>query len=181
MLATVRDSAPMAGAHLADEVSATARYVVSPPPGVPVVAKVVAVDLGIKSMTPEMMAARGIEVTVVPATSTVAEILADSPDGVFYSNGPGDPGAAVTQVETLRGVLASGTPFFGICYGNQLLGRALGFDTYKLTFGHRGINQPVMDRTTGKVEITAHNHGFAVDAPREGEAVAPHAEFGRVR
>jgi len=117
---------------------------------------------------------------VVPATITAEEILAKKPDGVFFSNGPGDPGADDASVETLRGVLRAGVPFFGICYGNQILGRALGYGTYKLQFGHRGINQPVVDRTTGKVEITAHNHGFAVDAPLEGASDSP-AGFGKVR
>ncbi len=142
---------------------------VEPPAGTPVPRNVVAVDLGIKAMTPELMAQRGMRVTVVPATMTAAEILAKKPDGVFFSNGPGDPGADDESVATLRGVLEARVPFFGICYGNQILGRALGYGTYKLQFGHRGINQPVVDRTTGKVEITAHNHGFAVDAPLDGD------------
>jgi carbamoyl-phosphate synthase small subunit len=84
---------------------------------------------------------------------------------LFFSNGPGDPAATTHQIELLRAVLADGIPYFGICFGNQLFGRALGFGTYKLKYGHRGINQPVMDRTTGKVEVTAHNHGFAVQWP----------------
>ncbi len=180
LLERVRDSARMAGAHLADEVTVPDEYVVEPPEGVATVANVVAVDLGIKAMTPEMMAQRGIRVTVVPSTITAAEILAKKPDGVFFSNGPGDPGAATHQVAALQGVLESKTPFFGICLGNQMLGRALGYGTYKLAFGHRGINQPVMDRTTGKVEVTAHNHGFAVDAPLDDESLSP-AGFGRVK
>ena len=102
------------------------------------------------------------------------------PDGVFFSNGPGDPATADHPVSVMQGVLERGTPLFGICFGNQILGRALGFGTYKLKYGHRGINQPVMDRTTGKVEVTAHNHGFAVDAPLDGPVEAPRAEFGRV-
>jgi carbamoyl-phosphate synthase small subunit len=181
LLARVTSSDPMEGAYLADAVSTKASYVVDPPAGTPTTARVVAVDLGIKSMTPHLLAARGVSVTVVPSTITAAEILAMKPDGVFFSNGPGDPGAADHAVETLRGVLEARVPFFGICFGNQILGRALGFGTYKLRFGHRGINQPVMDRTTGKVEITAHNHGFAVDAPLEGEVQAPYGGFGRVR
>ena len=112
---------------------------------------------------PEGMAERGVEVHVLPATASLDDVLAVSPDGLFYSNGPGDPAATTHQVEVLQGALAQGVPYFGICFGNQLFGRALGFGTYKLTYGHRGINQPVMDRTTGKVEVTAHNHGFAVD------------------
>ena len=169
----------MAGAELASEVSTERAYVV------PAVGDkrftVAALDLGIKAMTPQRMAERGIEVHVFPATSTIEEIRAVDPDGVFFSNGPGDP-ATAPQVEVLREVLRAGIPFFGICFGNQLLGRALGFGTYKLKYGHRGINQPVMDRRTGKVEITAHNHGFAVDAPLDGDVEAPAgAEFGRVR
>ncbi len=111
------------------------------------------------------------------------DILALHPDGVFFSNGPGDPAAAVHEVELLRAVLDRGIPFFGICYGNQLLGRALGFPTFKLTYGHRGVNQPVIDRRTGKVEITAHNHGFAVDTPADADSVAPYenGRYGRVR
>lgn len=176
----------MAGADLAREVSATERYTVEPvrgpASGTDAVATVVAVDLGIKSMTPQRLAERGVRTHIVPATVTVGEVLALEPDGVFFSNGPGDPSAAVHEVELLREVLDRRIPFFGICYGNQLLGRALGFGTYKLTYGHRGVNQPVMDRRTRRVEITAHNHGFAVDAPTEGESVAPHdgGRYGRV-
>ncbi|WP_439645026.1 glutamine-hydrolyzing carbamoyl-phosphate synthase small subunit [Demequina pelophila] len=178
LVAKVREAAPMAGAHLADEVSADEAYEV--PAVGEEVAHVVAVDLGIKAMTPAQMAERGIRVTVVPATASAGDILDRDPDGVFFSNGPGDPAAAERAVATLREVLDARVPFFGICFGNQILGRALGYGTYKLQFGHRGINQPVMDRTTGKVEITAHNHGFAVDAPLEGESASPHG-YGRVR
>jgi carbamoyl-phosphate synthase small subunit len=180
LLERVRSAEPMAGAHLADAVSVDGEYVVEPPEGTERIADVVAVDLGIKAMTPEMMAALGIRVTVVPSTMTAAEILAKKPDGVFFSNGPGDPAAAERSVGVLREILDAKVPFFGICFGNQLLGRALGFGTYKLQFGHRGINQPVMDRTTGKVEVTAHNHGFAVDAPLDGEPQSP-AGYGRVK
>ena len=180
LLERVRSAEKMAGASLAREVSVPDEYVIEPPEGTAVRRNVVAVDLGIKAMTPELMAKRGMRVTVVPATITAAEILAKKPDGVFFSNGPGDPGADDATVETLRGVLEAKVPFFGICYGNQILGRALGYGTYKLQFGHRGVNQPVIDRTTGKVEITAHNHGFAVDAPVEGASDSP-AGFGRVR
>lgn len=144
---------------------------------------VVAVDLGIKAMTPQRLAERGARVHVVPATTTIDQIEALAPDGVFFSNGPGDPEAATGVVELLREVLDRKIPFFGICFGNQILGRALGFNTYKLDYGHRGINQPVQDLATGKVEITSHNHGFAVDAPI-GEAVrAPYDDgrYGRVR
>jgi carbamoyl-phosphate synthase small subunit len=166
LLKRVQAQPSMIGAHLADDVSTTAPYVVTPA-GEPRF-RVVAVDLGIKSMTPVRMAERGLEVHVVPSASTFAEIEALHPDGVFFSNGPGDPAAADGQVELLKSVLAAGIPYFGICFGNQLFGRALGFDTFKLVYGHRGINQPVMDLTTRRVEVTAHNHGFAVAAaPRE--------------
>ncbi|WP_211357270.1 glutamine-hydrolyzing carbamoyl-phosphate synthase small subunit [Nocardioides rubriscoriae] len=172
LLARVRASGEMAGAELASEVSTGETYVV------PAIGEkrftVVALDLGIKTMTPHRMAERGIEVHVVPATATLDEITALQPDGLFYSNGPGDPAATTHQVEVLQGALAQGLPYFGICFGNQLFGRALGFSTYKLKYGHRGINQPVMDRTTGKVEVTAHNHGFAVDAPLDGPTTTPY-------
>ncbi|WP_430866775.1 glutamine-hydrolyzing carbamoyl-phosphate synthase small subunit [Demequina aurantiaca] len=180
LLNRVKSAEPMAGAHLADEVSVMDEYVVEPPEGTLTIANVVAVDLGIKAMTPEMMAQRGIRVTVVPSKMTAAEILAKKPDGVFFSNGPGDPGAADRAVTTLREILDADVPFFGICFGNQILGRALGYGTYKLQFGHRGINQPVMDRATRKVEITSHNHGFAVDAPIDRDSQSP-AGYGRVR
>jgi carbamoyl-phosphate synthase small subunit len=124
------------------------------------------------------MAERGIEVHVLPATASLGEIMAVEPDGVFLSNGPGDPATADHAVELTQGVLRDETPLFGICLGNQVFGRALGRGTYKLGYGHRGINQPVQDRTTGKVEITAHNHGFAVDAPLEGTF---DTEFGPAR
>lgn len=179
MLETVLATPPMAGSQLADEVS------VSEPELVPAVGEakfsVAAVDLGIKAMTPQRLADRGIDVHVVPASVTFEEIRALGVDGVFFSNGPGDPATADEQVALLREVLGARIPFFGICFGNQLLGRALGFGTFKLPFGHRGINVPVIDRTTDKVEITAQNHGFAVDAPLEGETTAPaDPDFGRV-
>ena len=179
LLARVQASPQMAGANLVDEVSITE------PTLIPATREkkfsVAAVDLGIKSMTPERLTERGIDVHLLPSSISFEEIQALGVDGVFFSNGPGDPATADDQVELLRAVLDAGIPFFGICFGNQLLGRALGFGTYKLPFGHRGINVPVMDRTTGKVEITSQNHGFAVDAPLEGETVAPHkADYGRV-
>src|SRR5690606_33946846 len=121
----------------------------------------------------------GFDVQVLPETTTAPELLALKPSAVFYSNGPGDPEASDAHVALLQAVLRAGLPFFGICFGNQLLGRALGFGTYKLPFGHRGINQPVLDRASGRVEITSHNHGFAVDAP-VGEPVESPAGFGRV-
>ena len=183
LLEEVRASEPMAGRKLADSVSVDTVYTVEPHQFnwfAPPVATIVALDLGIKSMTPQRFAERGVRVHVLPANATLEDIYSYNPDGVFFSNGPGDPATADEQVELLQGVLRKGTPFFGICFGNQLLGRALGFGTYKLLFGHRGINQPVMDKTTGKVEITAQNHGFAVDAPIGEYVTAPNAEFGEV-
>jgi carbamoyl-phosphate synthase small subunit len=159
----VLGSAEMAGADLTAEVTTPEPYVV--PARGERRFTVAALDLGIKSMTPAMMADRGIEVHVLPAKAGLEEVLAVAPDGVFFSNGPGDPAATTHETELLRGLLARDVPYFGICFGNQLFGRALGFDTYKLKYGHRGINQPVMDRTTGKVEVTAHNHGFAIRWP----------------
>jgi carbamoyl-phosphate synthase small subunit len=168
-LAALRDrvlaSPPMVGADLAREVSTDAPYPVRPPDGTPVRYRVAAVDLGIKTMTPLSMARRGCEVTVLPAASTAADILATSPDGVFFSNGPGDPAALGYVVQVVRDVLGRGVPVFGICLGSQVLGRALGLATYKLRFGHRGVNQPVKDLATGRVHITSHNHGFAVHLP----------------
>ncbi len=172
LLARVQAQPTMTGAFLADQVSTPQTYVV--PAHGETRFRVAAVDLGIKSMTPHRMAQRGIEVHVVPATASFDEISALQPDGIFFSNGPGDPGATDGPVDLLRAGLAAGIPFFGICFGNQLFGRALGFGTFKLGYGHRGINQPVMDLATRKVEITAHNHGFAVDAPLEGETETPY-------
>ena len=172
LLARVLESPSMGGADLAPEVATVQSYII-PAHGTKRFT-VAAVDLGIKAMTPHRMAERGCEVHVLPATSTTEEILAIKPDGVFYSNGPGDPAAAEYAVASMRGVLQSGTPLFGICFGNQILGRALGLGTYKLRFGHRGVNQPVRDRRTGKVDITAHNHGFAVDAPLDGPFDTPY-------
>ena len=163
LLRRVQQAPAMSGAHLADEVSTAQSYVV--PAEGETRHRVVAVDLGIKTMTPRQLAQRGIEVHVVPATATFAEIAALEPDGVFFSNGPGDPSATEGPVGLLREVLDAGIPYFGICFGNQIFGRALGFGTYKLGYGHRGLNQPVMDLRTRRVEVTSHNHGFAVDAP----------------
>ncbi len=183
LLAEVRAQESMAGSRLAEEVSIEASYVVEPSAhgweGEPRFT-VAALDLGIKSMTPVRFAERGVRVHVLPASATLEDVQALTPDGVFMSNGPGDPATADNQVKLLRDVLDTGTPFFGICFGNQILGRALGFGTYKLPYGHRGINQPVLDRRTGKVEITSQNHGFAVDAPLDGPVTAPEARFGQV-
>ena len=176
LLERVLSAPQMSGAALAGEVTTSEAYIV------PAVGKklftVAALDLGIKARTPEHLSRRGIEVHVLPATSTFTDIQATGADGVFFSNGPGDPAAAHHEIALLREVLAAGVPFFGICFGNQILGRALGFGTYKLKYGHRGINQPVLDRRTGTVEVTAQNHGFAVDVPLDGEA---NTAYGRVR
>ena len=180
----VRSQPEMKGARLAEEVTAESAYVVEPADhgwqGEPL-ASVAAIDLGLKNMTPVRMAERGLRVHVLPATTTFAEIEQLDADGVFLSNGPGDPATAATQIGLLRAVLDAKKPFFGICFGNQILGRALGFGTYKLPFGHRGINQPVMDHATGKVEITSQNHGFAVDAPIGEVVTAPQEQYGRVQ
>jgi carbamoyl-phosphate synthase small subunit len=153
-------SPSMVGANLVGDVTTASPYVV--PAAGERRFTVAALDLGIKSMTPRRLAERGVETHVLPATSSLDDVLAVGADGLFFSNGPGDPATADHQVSLLRGALDRGVPFFGICFGNQLFGRALGFGTYKLRYGHRGINQPVQDRTTGKVEVTAHNHGFAI-------------------
>ena len=163
MVIEVRKQPAMSGAYLSADVSTAQTYVV-PAIGTKKFT-VAAIDLGIKGATPRAMAERGIEVHVMPYNSTFEDIKAINPDGVFLSNGPGDPATMTETIELVREILAEEIPIFGICFGHQILGRALGFDTYKLQFGHRGINQPVIDRKTGKVEITAHNHGFALQAP----------------
>jgi len=179
MVVRVRKTAPMSGAFLAADVTTKQPYISNPPKGVVTKFKVAAIDLGIKAATPKAMAKLGIQVHVLPLTTTLDQIKALNVDGVFLSNGPGDPAAMVEVVELVRSVLLDEIPFFGICFGHQILGRALGFETYKLPFGHRGINQPVIDLTTGKVEITAHNHGFAVAAPKDSEFKTVHGS-GRV-
>ena len=165
MVIEVRKTEAMSGAYLSEDVSTEQTYVV------PAVGKkrftVAALDLGIKGATPRALAARGVEVHVLPFDATYEEIQAVKPDGVFLSNGPGDPSTMNEVVDLVREVLGAEIPIFGICFGHQILGRALGFETYKLQFGHRGINQPVLDKKTGKVEITAHNHGFAIKAPTD--------------
>jgi carbamoyl-phosphate synthase small subunit len=166
MVIEVRKQPAMTGAYLCADVSTPTTYVV------PAIGQkrftVAALDLGIKGATPRAMAERGIEVHVMPFDSTFADIQAISPDGVFLSNGPGDPASMTATIDLVREILSAEVPVFGICFGHQILGRALGFETYKLQFGHRGINQPVLDKRTDKVEITAHNHGFALKAPTEG-------------
>ncbi len=165
MVIEVRKTDAMSGAYLSADVSTEQTYVV------PAIGKkryaVAAIDLGIKGATPRALAARGVEVHVLPFNATFEEITAVKPDGVFLSNGPGDPSTMNDVVDLVREVLDAEIPIFGICFGHQILGRALGFETYKLQFGHRGINQPVLDKKTGKVEITAHNHGFAIKAPTD--------------
>jgi carbamoyl-phosphate synthase small subunit len=176
LLERVLASPHMAGADLAREVSVADPYQVRPPAGVAVRYRVAAVDLGIKAATPRSMARLGCDVTVLPAASTADQILESGPDGVFFSNGPGDPAAVGYAVEAMRGVLGTGVPVFGICLGSQVMGRALGLDTYKLRFGHRGVNQPVQDLRTGRVQITSHNHGFAVAMPEADRSFG--TEFG---
>jgi carbamoyl-phosphate synthase small subunit len=165
MVIEVRKTEAMSGAYLSEDVSTEKTYVV------PAVGEkkftVAAIDLGIKGATPRALAARGVEVHVLPFDSTFEDIQAVKPDGVFLSNGPGDPSTMNAVVDLVREVLGAEIPIFGICFGHQILGRALGFETYKLQFGHRGINQPVLDKKSGKVEITAHNHGFAIKAPTD--------------
>ncbi|MGY1793871.1 glutamine-hydrolyzing carbamoyl-phosphate synthase small subunit [Geodermatophilus sp. SYSU D00525] len=175
LLARVRAAEGMVGADLAPHVSTREPYVV------PAVGErrftIAALDLGIKTATPRHLAELGVETHVLPSTATAQDLLAAGPDGVFLSNGPGDPAAADYAVAAVRGVLAAGRPLFGICFGNQILGRALGLGTYKLRFGHRGLNQPVLDRVSGTVRVTSHNHGFAVDAPLDRPTDTP---YGRV-
>lgn len=180
----VQNSPKMTGAALTAEVSTKSPYIIAPSGEYAVkspLATLAAVDLGVKSRTPEILASLGVEVHIFPSTVSLEEILAIHPDGVFFSNGPGDPAAATHEIDLLRDVLDAGLPYFGICFGNQLLGRALGYGTYKLVYGHRGVNQPVKDRLTGKVEITAHNHGFAVDMPVNEPSVTPYGDgkYGR--
>ena len=172
LLERVLASPGMAGSDLAQEVSTVAAYVVRA-----VGQKrftVAALDLGIKRRTPWHLARAGCEVHVLPAASTAADLLAVAPDGVFFSNGPGDPATADYAVDAMRGVLDADVPVFGICFGHQILGRALGLPTYKLRYGHRGVNQPVQDRSTGRVHVTSHNHGFAVAAPLDGPTDTPY-------
>jgi len=166
MVIEVRKIEAMSGAYLSADVSTPEPYIV------PAIGEkkftVAAIDLGIKAATPRALAARGVEVHVLPFNSTLEQIKSVHPDGVFLSNGPGDPATMDDVVDLVRDILLEEIPLFGICFGHQILGRALGFDTYKLQFGHRGINQPVLDKKSGKVEITAHNHGFAIKAPTDG-------------
>jgi carbamoyl-phosphate synthase small subunit len=174
LLARVTAAERMTGADLAPEVSTGETYVI------PAVGEkrytISALDLGIKTATPRHLAALGVETHVLPATATAEDLLAAGPDGVFLSNGPGDPAAADYAVEAVKGVLDARRPLFGICFGNQILGRALGLGTYKLRFGHRGLNQPVLDRVSGTVRVTSHNHGFAVDAALDRPTDTPYGQ-----
>jgi carbamoyl-phosphate synthase small subunit len=172
LLARVRSAPSMHGADLAGEVTTDAAYTIHAAGERR--RRVAVLDLGIKSTTLRRLAERGVEVVVLPARSSIDDVLAVAPHGVFFSNGPGDPAAAGEQIQLLQEVLARRIPYFGICFGNQLFGRALGLSTYKLKYGHRGINSPVLDRATGRVEVTAHNHGFAVDAPIDAATATPY-------
>lgn len=176
-LAQVTGAEAMAGRNLSHEVSTRDAYIV-PAVGTSL-GSVAILDLGVKKSTVNYIADRGFDAHVLPQSVTSSDVLALKPVALFYSNGPGDPSASDRHVDLLRELLRAGIPFFGICFGNQLLGRALGLTTYKLPFGHRGINQPVLDKATGRVEITSQNHGFAVDAPIEGIFDSPQG-FGRV-
>ncbi len=176
-LELVRNGAKMTGLNLSAEVSTVEPYTV--PAVGERIGSVAVLDLGVKTSTLNNLAARGLDVHVLPQQVTSEHVLSLHPSALFFSNGPGDPQASDRHVKLLQEVLRAGVPYFGICFGNQLLGRALGLGTYKLPFGHRGINQPVLDKRTGRVEITAQNHGFAVDAPIEGVFDSP-AGFGRV-
>lgn len=179
MLATVKAQESMAGASLSAEVSTKSAYVVEPEGQA--LYSVAALDLGIKSNTPRLLAQRGVRVHVLPAGSSLQDVLDLDVDGVFLSNGPGDPATAGEAVHLTKEVLSQGIPFFGICFGNQILGRALGLETYKMRFGHRGTNIPVIEKATGAVAITSQNHGFALRAPETdtwetpwGEATVTH-------
>ncbi len=167
MVIEVRKSGQMVGSFLSADVSTPEKYTIEAQGEKKFT--VVAVDLGIKGATPRAMSERGIQTHVVPYNATFSEIMAFNPDGVFLSNGPGDPATMTETVNLVRELLTEEVPIFGICFGHQILGRALGFETYKLQFGHRGINQPVIDKRNGKVEITSHNHGFAIQAPTDGQ------------
>ena len=171
LLAEIRAQPERAGLDLACGVSTEARY------EVPAVGRtrfrVVAYDFGVKSHSLKLLAERGCEVTVLPAATTPEEIAATRPDGMFISNGPGDPEAVGHALETIRELSGAGTPVFGICLGHQLIARAFGAETYKLLYGHRGGNHPVRRLSDGAVEITAQNHGFAVRGDEESIPGAP--------
>src|SRR5699024_661212 len=176
LLRIVQAQPEMLGADLAREVSTDTGYVVEPD-GEPLF-EVAAVDLGITASIPDQLALRGCRGHVLPSTATLDQVEALRPDGFFLSNGPGDPATADAAVQLTRGVIGKGIPMFGICFGNQILGRALGRRTYKMRFGHRGMNIPVIEESTGKVAITSQNHGFALEGERGEEFDTP---FGRAR
>jgi carbamoyl-phosphate synthase small subunit len=163
LLERVKAEPQMLGADLSAQVTTPERYTVQAEGEHRYT--VAALDLGIKRNVSRRLAARGVTTHIFPASSSIEDLLAAGPDAVFFSPGPGDPATADGPVALAQEVMRRRVPLFGICFGSQILGRALGFGTYKLGYGHRGINQPVLDRTTGKVEVTSHNHGFAVDAP----------------
>lgn len=171
LLDEIRAQPAMAGLDLACGVSTAERYVV------PAVGeqrfRVMAYDFGVKSHSLQLLAQRGCEVTVIPATTPAAEIAAGAPDGLFVSNGPGDPEAVGHALDTIRELTERDVPVFGICLGHQLIGRAFGAETYKLLYGHRGGNHPVRRLLDGAVEITAQNHGFAVRGDETGIPGAP--------
>ena len=170
----VLESPRMVGANLSAEVSTPQTYTVAADG--PREFTVAAIDLGIKRNVARRLAKRGVTTHVMPSTTSIEELLAVGADAVFFSPGPGDPATADHPVALAREVMRRRIPLFGICFGSQILGRALGFSTYKLSYGHRGINQPVMDRVTGTVEVTSHNHGFAVNAPVEHPTDTPFGE-----
>ncbi|GEL24042.1 hypothetical protein PSU4_29960 [Pseudonocardia sulfidoxydans NBRC 16205] len=169
-------SPAMEGADLYGAVSTAEPYVVAPEGETRF--RVAALDVGIKSNTPRMLAARGVEVHVLPAATPIEQIVDLGVDGFFLSNGPGDPATADEPVALTRAVLERGIPTFGICFGNQILARALGRGTYKMRYGHRGINIPVVEHATGRVAITSQNHGFAVEGEAGERFVTP---FGPAR
>ena len=163
LLAEVRRQPGMEGAELASEVTATQRYEVAASPG-PARRRVVCMDFGLKRNQVKLLAASGCDVVVVPSSTSPQDILALEPDGVFLSNGPGDPAVVLDPIRTIRELLGQRVPVFGICLGHQLLGLAVGARSYKLPFGHHGVNQPIRNLSRAQVEIASHNHGFAIDA-----------------
>ena len=177
MIEAVNSSTEMKGLSLSDQVTTDHAYTLEPKSEK--LARLAVLDMGVKKATLDHLRERGLELVVMPSNSSAEEIREQKVDALFYSNGPGDPEASEAQVATLRELLKDGMPFFGICFGNQLLGRALGFETYKLQFGHRGINQPVFNSETGRVEVTAHNHGFAVQL--EQDLAESPSGFGQVQ
>jgi carbamoyl-phosphate synthase small subunit len=169
--ARVLEQPSMAGLDLACGVSTTDRYVV--PAAGETRFRVLAYDFGVKSHSLKLLAERGCEVTVLPSGTPVEEIVGAGADGMFISNGPGDPEAVGHALDSIRELAGRDTPVFGICLGHQLIARAFGAETYKLHYGHRGGNHPVRRILDGAVEITAQNHGFAVRGDESGIPGAP--------